>query len=284
MAIYTSGVLGRPSGKLGPIVIYMLNGRSVARTIGKPGKISDKQRANHQAMSVTMEYLKEMVESINHGFGIQAKGTIKNAFNLATSYNKKQALQGEYPNLSVNYSKVVLSQGPVIAPQATTMVKVENGVEVTWNPYHDKFSKKDDVVMIMLYKDSEINNGAINRFYAAQRSDGKCFIPCQRVELDEPLEGYMFFKSNDGKKVSDSVYLGNLNGVRTTKAQKEEQLKYEKVKKRFAIVDVQYNEYMNYKSEVKVNKKAYYSTMAEHEVLQKQLAEFERLGNIRSDE
>lgn len=286
MAIYKSGILGRPSGKMGKTVFYMLNGQSVARSIGKPGKISELQRANHQAMAVTMRYLKHMVEFVNHGFGAQAIGTTKNPFNLATSYNKKHALKGQYPDLSVDYSKVLLSQGVISPPAATTFVKSGTGIEVSWDAYTDMNScKKDDMVMIMLFHTGEKGTGVTRGLYAAQRREGKCFIQPGSASMDQPMEGYMFFKSNDGKRVSDSVYLGNLNGVAPTLAEKEEKEAYEKVKERFVIVEVQYNKYLNETDSINLNRKKYYSMNKEYEVLKKQLAEMEdRLGYTRSDE
>ena len=174
MAIYKSGIYGRPNGKLGRMVFYMLNGQSVARSIGLPGKPSLLQLANHQAMSVTMKCLKHMVDFINEGFGLQAAGTTKNPFNLATAYNKKHALKGAYPYLSVDYSKLLLSQGVLTAPQKTTIEKTEKGVEVTWDAYHDRTCKGNDMVMIMLYYSSEAGRHATTHLYEAKRSDGKC--------------------------------------------------------------------------------------------------------------
>lgn len=273
MAIYRSGINGRPSGKMGNIVYYMLNGQSVARSIGRPGKISDRQRANHQAMSVTMSYLKHMVDFINAGYGPQAAGTTKNPFNLATSYNKKHALKGAYPNLSVDYSQVVLSQGILHTPQATTMVKSGKGIAVSWDPYSDAFCRHDDMVMIMLYHPAEANKGVTTSLYAARRSEGKCFILCPHYDIDQPVEGYMFFKSNDNKAVSDSVYLGNLNGTAETIQQKQEKLNDKKLKDRFAAVEKTYFKLMNQVDGPPPNNKTFNSVVKEYETLQKQLIE-----------
>lgn len=284
MAIYRNGINGRPSGKMGNIVYYMLNGQSVARSIGRPGKISERQRANHQAMSVTMSYLKHMVDFINAGYGSKASGTIKNPFNLATSYNKKHALKGVYPNLSVDYSKVVLSQGILQAPKATTMVKSGKGIAVSWDPFSDAYCRHDDMVMVMLYHPAEANKGTTTSLYAARRSEGKCFILCPYYDTDQPIEGYIFFKSSDNKAVSDSVYLGNLNGTAETIQQKQQKTQYEKVKERFATVEKTYFQLIDQVDGPPTNNKTFNSVLKEYEILQKQLIEQqERLGTVKTE-
>lgn len=245
MAIYKSGVYGRPSGKIGRMVFYMLRGQSVARSIGLPGKPSLLQLANHQAMSVTMKCLKHMVDFINEGYGLQAEGTTKNPYNLATSYNKKHALKGTYPYLSVDYSKLLLSQGVLNPPQETTIKKTGKGIEVTWDAYHDQTCKGNDMVMIMLYRSAEIGREATSHLYEAKRSEGKCFIPVSVRHIDRPIEAYMFFKANTGKAVSDSVYLGNLNGEEETLSEKEDKKLHTEVKERFEKIQDKYLKLMN---------------------------------------
>lgn len=275
MAICKSGVYGRPSGKIGGMVFYMLKGQSVARSIGLPGKPSLLQLANHQAMSVTMKCLKHMVDFINEGFGQQAEGTTKNPFNLATSYNKKQALKGQYPYMSVDYSKLLLSQGTLTAPQETNIKKTENGIEVTWDSYHDRALKGDDMVMIMIYRSSETGREATSHLYAAKRSEGKCFIPVSAHHINKPIEAYMFFKANNSKAVSDSVYLGNLNGTAETMQEKENKIQHIKVKEQFEKAESKYLGLMNHKDGPPVESRNLRMMRTEYEVLQKRLAALE---------
>ena len=282
MAIYRSGIHGRPSGKIGNIVYYMLNGQSVARSIGKSDKVTDLQRANRQAMSVTTLCLKNMVRFINAGFGAQAAGTTKNPFNVATSYNKKHALKGEYPNLSIDYTKLVLSQGVLTPPKATTIKRSGKGVEVTWDASSDRnhsFCNEDDMVMITLYNPNKTNGYATTSLYAAQRSAGKCFIPCAGAMVDQPMEGYMFFKSNDGKSVSDSVYLGNLNGAEETREEAAAKIAYAKVKEEFEKAESKYLGLINQKDGPPPKSRNLRMMKTEYEVLQKKLLQLkERPG------
>src|SRR6187551_228641 len=115
-------------GKVGNTVSYMLNGKYVMRGIGKSKKkLSDKQLANMMSMKVTMKFLCSLKPFVDAGFGLEAMGTDKNAFNLATAAVKKHAITGEYPNLGIDYSKVQLSKGSVPAPEEVSISKADQG-------------------------------------------------------------------------------------------------------------------------------------------------------------
>jgi len=68
-----------------------------------------------------------------------------------------------------------------------------------------------------------------------------CFIELKHHGyLDEPIEAYICFRAADGKAISDSVYLGNLNGEVETVEQISQKKKYEEVKQRFDVVEADY--------------------------------------------
>ncbi|WP_316821223.1 DUF6266 family protein [Pedobacter gandavensis] len=238
MAIAANGPQGHFKGKVGNLVFYMLNGQPVVRLIGKKGKPSTLQLANYQKMSVTMNLLSHMSGFIKLGYGIQAKGTVHNAHNLATSYLKKNALKGEYPNISVDYGKVKLSEGSMPETPDLKIFKVAGGLEISWDPTHSQELKHNDSVMVMLcFPEKERGREYLN---IARRSEGKCFLPLMEEQLKQQIEPYIAFISADGERVSDSVYLGNLNGEAKTENEKNEEKKYQQVKERFDQVEASY--------------------------------------------
>ncbi|WP_316843061.1 DUF6266 family protein, partial [Pedobacter gandavensis] len=238
MAIASHGPQGHYSGKVGNLVFYMLNGQPIVRLIGRKGKPTILQKANYQKMEVTMKLLRNMGSFIKLGFGLQAKGTVHNAHNLATSYNKKQALKGEYPNISIDYSKVLLSQGKMPATRDLKITKLEDGLEISWDPTQTDELDFNDSVMVMIYRPER--GGAREYLNIARREEGKCFIPMYEGLLKEQMEPYIAFISADGERVSDSVYLGNLNGSTETHEDKHVQRKYQDVKERFDQVEGSY--------------------------------------------
>ncbi|MBC8987589.1 hypothetical protein H9X96_17605 [Pedobacter sp. N36a] len=178
MALCYAGPYGHPSGRIEKLVFYTLNGQPVCRLIGKAGKPSINQMANLQAMSVTMALLKPMSEFINVSFKLEAEGTVKNPHNLATFYNKKLALTGQYPNIKVDYSKVVLSKGKLEMTKNLELSKEEGGINLSWDTsLTTQEGRYDEIMMVMVsHPDYELASSFLN---ASRRADGSCFIPLQ---------------------------------------------------------------------------------------------------------
>ncbi|WP_342330371.1 DUF6266 family protein [Pedobacter sp. FW305-3-2-15-E-R2A2] len=266
MAKAANGPLGALNGKLNNLVFYTLNGQHICRTIGDPGKPSIHQLANRQAMSVTMRLVKSITEFISVSFDLEAQGTVKNAHNLATSYLKKKALKGEYPNISVDYSKVELSHGTLPGATDLKIEKREQGVQVSWNTE----GRYDDIVMILLCH--PLQKSATSRINASRRDAGTCFIALEyEGYLDEPIEAYICFRAADGKEISDSAYIGNLNGAAETEEEIAEKQKYAQVKQRFDILEVDYLQQLKDNWGNPVDSKAFRNLEKEYKVLKNKL-------------
>ncbi|WP_316822554.1 DUF6266 family protein [Pedobacter gandavensis] len=269
MAIAANGPQGHLKGKVGNLVFYMLNGQPVVRLIGRKGKPTIPQLANYQKMSVTMDLLRYMGSYIKLGYGLKAKGTVYNAHNLATSYHKKHALKGEYPNISVDYTKLKLSEGSMPETRDLKIVKVAGGLEISWNPEFDNNIKHNDSAMVMICMPQ---TGKSKEFLnIARRSEGKCFVHLYEGELEQQLEPYISFISADGESVSDSVYLGNLNGVGKTEAEKGQEKKYLQLKERFDQVEGSYLKVMKDNYHIKPKDKAFKVLEKEYQVLKNKL-------------
>jgi hypothetical protein len=265
MAKAPNGPLGALNGKLHNLVFYILNGQPVVRTIGDPGKPSRNQLANRQAMSVTMEMVSRISEFTNVSFELEARGTVRNAHNLATSYIKKHALKGEYPNISIDYSKVILSNGNLPGANDLKIEKKEKGVLVSWDPS----GKYNDTVMILLYH--PLRKAAMPVINACRRDAGSYFVGLSEQLVEEPIEAYICFKSANGKAISDSVYIGNLNGEVESKEEQQEKQKYALVKQRFDVVEADYLQQIKNNWGNPVNSKAFRNLEREYEVLKDKL-------------
>ncbi|WP_222539086.1 DUF6266 family protein [Pedobacter polysacchareus] len=271
MAKFIAGPFGYPSGKIGNTVFYMLNGQLVCRRIGKPGKPSLKQLANRQAMAVTMQLLNPMADFINVSFKLEAEGTFKNPHNIATSYNKKEALKGSYPNISVDYAKVVLSKGSLEMAKHLHVSKGKDGINLTWDTAIVENGDIDDSVMVMVCHPGQ--KKASSYLNAGRRADGGCFLPLNRDwKMTEQMEIYICFKSANGKLISDSAYVGNLNGVKETIMQIAEKEKYNQVQARFDLIAVQYQQKKMDYAEGIVESKAFRHLEKEYLVLKDKLA------------
>lgn len=261
---------GHPSGKIGNLVFYMLKGQPICRLIGKPGAPSVKQLANRQAMSVVMQLIKPMADFINVSFKQEANGTIRNPHNLAISYNKKQALMGEYPNIKVDYEKVVLSNGSLEMAKDLKMSKGEKGLNLSWSSEVEVNAAPDDLLMVMVSHPTK--NKASTFLNAAKRADGACFLPLEKEwMIDEQMEVYVCFKSANEKSISDSAYLGNINGLPETESEKAEKANYRTVKARFDHVAEDYHQKKIGLENGVLGTKAFRQLKKEYEVLKDKL-------------
>jgi hypothetical protein len=115
MARLNNGLLGNPIGILGSFSGYMLNGQYIIRSRPRPSKQppSTKQLANRQTMRIVNRFLKVCTPFVKVGFaGVTVANPIP-AYSHAVAYQIKHTLKGEYPDLQLDYSKVLLSTGPL---------------------------------------------------------------------------------------------------------------------------------------------------------------------------
>ncbi|WP_316822475.1 DUF6266 family protein [Pedobacter gandavensis] len=271
MAKCTISPYGHPSGKIGNIVYYMLKGQPVCRLVGTPGKPSVKQMANRQAMSVVMQFIKPMTDFINISFKREAEGSIRNPHNLAISYNKKQALTGEYPNIKVDYTKVILSNGSLEMAKNLQLIKGKEGLNLSWDSSIGDNAAPDDSLMVLVSHPTR--KKASTYLNAARRTDGSCFLPLDKEwMLQEQMEVYVCFKSANEKLISNSAYVGNLNGEPESKSEIAEKENYKAVKARFDQVAADYAKKSTGYTDGVLGSKAFRQLKKEYEVLKVKLA------------
>ncbi|EDM38027.1 hypothetical protein PBAL39_16419 [Pedobacter sp. BAL39] len=258
-------------GKVGNTVSYLLNGKYVMRTIGKSKKKrSDKQLANLMSMKVTMKFLCSLKPFVDAGFGLEAMGTDKNAFNLATAAVKKQAIKGEYPNLSIDYSRVILSSGTVPAPEGVSISKADQGVLIKWGEaLPGPVRRLEDGVMVLLHFPEA--NHSMMTFHAGKRKDGSCFYELPKSYQNRHIEAYISFRQSDGKAVSDSVYAGSLNADYETDKDIENNKRYMETKARFEVVEAILKKKLVLSNGMIINNKPFKHLTREYQVLKEQL-------------
>lgn len=213
MGKLTNGLFGGFYGRVGNLVGYTLKGKYVIRTIGKSSKpLTPARMANCEKMKVVNEILKPSIHAIRAGFRLAVAGTDRNEYNEAVSYNKKNALQGEYPNISLDYNKFLMSIGTL--PVAVKPSISQNGVEITFNweistspvsEYHT-----DRTMLVIYFPDIK---ETCCQLIGAKRVEGKDVIVIGPEHVDQRMEAYISFAKDNGKAVSNSVHPGTLNAA-----------------------------------------------------------------------
>jgi hypothetical protein len=181
--------------------------------IGKSEKpLTPARKANCEKMKVVNEILKPSIHAIRAGFRLAVAGTDKNEYNEAVSYNKKNALQGVYPNISLDYSKVLMSMGTLPVAVNPGISQLKEKITFTWEISERPVSEyhTDRAMLVIYFPDLK---ETCCQLIGAKRVDGKDVIVIGPEHINDRMEAYISFAKDNGKAVSNSVYAGSLNMV-----------------------------------------------------------------------
>lgn len=198
------------TGKVGGEVTYILNGQMVKRRIGVTfKKATSAQLAVRQRTAITSKFLKSILDFIEIGFELEAKGTTKNQHNLASSYNNKNAIIGVFPNLEIDYQKVLLTSGAMPAVKEIKVVATKEGLEFTWDTTELRGMRWNDQVMVMAYFPEA--NDATFLVNGANRKQGSQLLKLSASRMQKPIETYISFVAANRKSIANSIYTGKFN-------------------------------------------------------------------------
>jgi hypothetical protein len=144
------------------------------------------------------------------GFELEAKSRKSNAYNAMTSHVRNNAFTGEYPEIAIDFSKVLITKGKMPPPQDAVVSLTESGLAFSWDPEIkvDGSHFSDQVVMMAYFP--KLGQA---RFIAggAQRYTGKDQLMLSGIKQGSAVEIYIAFIADNRQGISDSVYLGQLS-------------------------------------------------------------------------
>uniref|UniRef100_F4C8U6 Uncharacterized protein n=1 Tax=Sphingobacterium sp. (strain 21) TaxID=743722 RepID=F4C8U6_SPHS2 len=212
MGTIRNGANGGFKGKAGSVIgsswksIDYIKGLYKKRT--KPA--TEEQLMQQAKFRTVMRFLLPITAFIRIGFG-QKRVDSMTPMNTAFRENLVLALMGDYPDYSLDYSKIRISDG-FFAGGGSESVTVDAGVmtvswDTTQNTLYD--THNDDRVYILLYQPE------IDQFLSAPtpplRGDGSVDITLPNHFLGGEGHVWTFFADRQGRKVSRSTYLGTVN-------------------------------------------------------------------------
>lgn len=209
MSILTPGVLGTVIGRVGNMVFYLLHGQIVGRTIGVVENYSDAQLGNQMEFGLTTLLLNPVNKFIKAGFKTTPKAPGHTYHSVAFSLNKKGAMTGTYPDISIDFSKVIFSKGSLpLAMNARVKIAGQN-LQFSWDPNleNEENDPLDQVMLVAFFPDTF---QALTVLNGSPRTVGAHDIRLPTFKKKMVIEAYMSFISEDRERVSDSLYLGQL--------------------------------------------------------------------------
>ena len=207
MAKLLNGINGPFSGKVGAVVGYLWKGKAVMRGLPRKrsGGPSPAQIQQHAKFALMHKFLQPLLSFLNVTYSsvaVQMTG-----FSKAFSYNVKNAITGSHPELRIDYSKVLVSQGDlqnVLSPEATA--STEGILTFSWvNNSGVGLTNATDQAFVALY--CEELNKWVYALNPVARKVGSCTIDATKMKGRE-VQTYIGFISNDGKDATDSLYTG----------------------------------------------------------------------------
>ena len=206
MAKYSRGTFGLISGTVNNAVGTSWRGVNYLRNVAKKSNKgpSTGQLAVQAKLVLAANQLTRIKKVLNLGFSDKKLNKIT-GYNAAVREFINNAITGEYPDFSVDYSKMQLSKGALNQLKQVTITPLGNELTVKWSAIVDTMlGNTDDEVLILLY------NSASDDYMTnmtAKRYDGELILELAEKPGDS-MEVWLFCVNKDRKSVSSSQYLG----------------------------------------------------------------------------
>ncbi|MEB2778494.1 DUF6266 family protein [Algoriphagus sp. D3-2-R+10] len=214
MAIIENNILGKISGKLGNMVFYERNGKTVIKSL--PSKSSTppsaKQLYQRAAFKIGQQFLTPLRAELEIGFA-KSSLALSQGFNRALSVILKTAILNEGGNPVLYPEKVKISEGDLLGVEIPAAQWIGgNLLEIAWVP--NAFmghAKEADRLFVVAYDPDSGRKWAIIKGNYRKTGSQQIQFPWSG-ELQGRFYIYLSFfaEVNRGKEFSDSVCLGRV--------------------------------------------------------------------------
>jgi hypothetical protein len=135
---------------------------------------TEAQLAQRMRFANTQSFLQPMKEFLRLGFGAYTSN--KSAYNAAMSYNMKNAIIGEYPDIVIDPSLAMVSMGKLPGCSDVAVLQKEPQLlEFSWDSKTNGSSAHSNDRVILVHNCPD-NKKATYRLDAASRRDGKVTV------------------------------------------------------------------------------------------------------------
>jgi hypothetical protein len=208
MAKISESVIGVLKGKIGQVVGFKWKGIPVLRVLS--GSVSnpktDKQLAQRQKFSVTMNFLEPLSEFLKTGF--KEFAVHMTGINAAMGYNIKNALTGTYPNIAIDYPNALVSRGNLAgALNQVAASTVAGTVHFTWDDNSGEIGASAyNKTLLVVYNPAQHQVVTVSEL--AERADGTQTVTVSDSFSGDLVQCYIAFITVDGAMISNSAFAG----------------------------------------------------------------------------
>lgn len=209
MGTFKQGILGHFSGKVGPVIGSNWRGKSVMRGLpkGRKGKPNPTQLQQQAKFSLMIKFLQPLSALVRETY--DSSPAEMSGMNKAFSDNVRNAITGVYPDLAIDYSKVILSKGALHnVDTASAASTVAGKLQFTWIDNSGGDALPTDTAFVAAY--SAAQNRWIFAQNIAKRNAGTYSLDVTAFS-GKAVQTYIGFLSADGQSVSNSLFTGQVN-------------------------------------------------------------------------
>jgi hypothetical protein len=212
MAIIKKGILGPLEGSLANVTGYLRLKKPVLRMKPKPNPKnarSPKQLAWSARFRLMMNFIKPNTPFLNVGFSLNRPDGWT-AHNMAVSQLLLFGIRGQYPDLALNYPEILVADGDLpMAINPIVEITKESSITFSWDvPAKLSYQRSRDQVMLLAFMPEEQTSFYLNS--GARRDAGQELLEICSGISGQVFETYIAFISDDRKKISRSVYAGQI--------------------------------------------------------------------------
>lgn len=210
MAIVQNPITGRTKKKFASAVFSKQFGKNTMRS--KPVEVKNPrtlgQRTQRAKFSLMVELSRMFLSFIRIGFKQVASGMSE--FNMFMKTNIKEVITGDFPDFTIDFTKLIVSKGTLTAPeQGAATAASGHLVNVSWvdNSGYSDASDTDIAIVLALNYDKK---GEKHDISSATRADEACELTLPAAWVGDEVHIYLAFMTVSGDSVSDSNYLDTI--------------------------------------------------------------------------
>lgn len=209
MAKFSSTTFGSISGKHGTAVAAVQkDGSTILKVYRKP---SNPNTPKQQAVRARFTLVNKSFRPLNEVMKLGFKSTAEIRKQKGKAF--REAVKGEFPNLSIDFSRIKIAAGSLQSVESASAQTTENSTEVTINwdktlGFQSKMGATDDELNFVFY--NEASGTVVPMLYEALREDGTATLLLPEVWQQQEIHCWCFLTDKLGENNSDSYYIDRL--------------------------------------------------------------------------
>lgn len=204
MAKFNSTTFGTISGRHGSAVASTnKDGQSILKIYKAPSNPNTVAQVNQRSK---FGFVNSELNPLRDIF----KRTFRNnkGINLAVSYALKNAVMGEAPYFTVDYSKLSFAWGSIQLPEQISAENADGNLEINWDTtLRTEDEYPDELNVIMMNANTKFT---ILRESVALRPTGSATVELPQVWQGIEIHCWIFFSTPESSLTSVSKYLGKI--------------------------------------------------------------------------